>query len=200
MEDPGVPPGARGAAAGRDGKGGPRKKFFVRRRKVCKFCAEKIEYIDWKDIKMLQGFIPERGKILPRRISGTCALHQRKLQTAIKRARSIALLAVRDGLGLEGMTSPEAGTRRLPSPLGRYELPLAALAASAAFSAVFVVPIVGILGVPLAAVPPVRLAHRQGLVPGMTACAVAVGGRARPRLGRGRASGPVSRWPSWRPA
>ena len=88
----GRPTGARGAAAGRVGKGGPRKKFFVRRRKVCKFCAEKIEYIDWKDIKMLQGFIPERGKILPRRISGTCALHQRKLQTAIKRARSIALL------------------------------------------------------------------------------------------------------------
>ena len=83
--------GARGAA-GRDGKGGPRKKFFVRRRKVCKFCAEKLEYIDWKDVKLLQGFIPERGKILPRRISGTCALHQRKLQTAIKRARSIALL------------------------------------------------------------------------------------------------------------
>ena len=84
--------GARGAAVGKDGKAGPRKKFFVRRRKVCKFCAEKIEYIDWKDVKMLQGFIPERGKILPRRISGTCALHQRKLQTAIKRARSIALL------------------------------------------------------------------------------------------------------------
>ena len=83
----GRPTGARGAAAGKDGKGGPRKKFFVRRRKVCKFCAEKIE-----DVKMLQGFIPERGKILPRRISGTCALHQRKLQTAIKRARSIALL------------------------------------------------------------------------------------------------------------
>jgi small subunit ribosomal protein S18 len=88
----GRPAGGRAGAAGRDGKAGPRKKFFVRRRKVCKFCAEKIEYIDWKDIKMLQGFIPERGKILPRRISGTCALHQRKLQTAIKRARSIALL------------------------------------------------------------------------------------------------------------
>jgi hypothetical protein len=50
----------RGAAAGRDGKGGPRKKFFVRRRKVCKFCAEKLEYIDWKDVKLLQGFIPEQ--------------------------------------------------------------------------------------------------------------------------------------------
>jgi small subunit ribosomal protein S18 len=88
---PGGRPGGRGAAS-RDGKAGGRKKFFVRRRKVCKFCAEKIEYIDWKDVKLLQGFIPERGKILPRRISGTCALHQRKLQTAIKRARSIALL------------------------------------------------------------------------------------------------------------
>jgi small subunit ribosomal protein S18 len=84
--------GPRTGPGARDAKGGPRKKFFVRRRKVCKFCAEKLEYIDWKDIKLLQGFIPERGKILPRRISGTCALHQRKLQTAIKRARSIALL------------------------------------------------------------------------------------------------------------
>ena len=71
---------------------GGRKKFFVRRRKVCKFCVEKIDYIDWKDLKTLQGFIPERAKILPRRISGVCSLHQRKLQTAIKRARAVALL------------------------------------------------------------------------------------------------------------
>ena len=57
------------------------------------FCSfEKIEYIDFKDVKTLQQFIPERGKILPRRISGTCALHQRKLQNAIKRARIAALL------------------------------------------------------------------------------------------------------------
>ena len=84
--------GGRGASGSREGKPTARKKFFVRRRKVCKFCAEKLEYVDWKDIKLLQSFIPERGKILPRRISGTCALHQRKLQTAIKRARSIALL------------------------------------------------------------------------------------------------------------
>jgi small subunit ribosomal protein S18 len=68
------------------------RKVFFRRRKVCKFCADKIDYIDYKDVKLLQQFIPERSKILPRRISGTCALHQRKLQTAIKRARSIALL------------------------------------------------------------------------------------------------------------
>ena len=82
----------RGGSREREGKPSGRKKFFVGRRKVCRFCAEKLEYVDWKDVKLLQSFIPERGKILPRRISGTCALHQRKLQTAIKRARSIALL------------------------------------------------------------------------------------------------------------
>ena len=71
---------------------GGKKKFFYRRKRVCKFCVEKIEYIDFKDVKTLQQFIPERGKILPRRISGTCALHQRKLQNAIKRARIAALL------------------------------------------------------------------------------------------------------------
>ena len=84
--------GGRGGAAGRDGKGGPRKKFFVRRRKVCKFCADKIDDINYKDVKLLAPFVPERGKILPRRISGTCAMHQRKLQVAIKRARQIALI------------------------------------------------------------------------------------------------------------
>jgi small subunit ribosomal protein S18 len=68
------------------------KKVFFRRRKVCKFCADKIPYIDYKDVKLLSGFVPERGKILPRRISGTCARHQRPLQQAIKRARHLALL------------------------------------------------------------------------------------------------------------
>lgn len=76
----------------RGGPGGGKKRFFYRRKRVCKFCVEKIEYVDYKDVKMLQQFIPERGKILPRRISGTCALHQRKLQNAIKRARIMALL------------------------------------------------------------------------------------------------------------
>lgn len=86
------------AGGGDDRRGGPggapggKKKFFYRRKRVCKFCVEKIEYVDFKDIKTLQQFIPERGKILPRRISGTCALHQRKLQNAIKRARIAALL------------------------------------------------------------------------------------------------------------
>ena len=84
--------GDRGPRRGGPGGGGGKKKFFYRRKRVCKFCVEKIEYIDFKDVKTLQQFIPERGKILPRRISGTCALHQRKLQNAIKRARIAALL------------------------------------------------------------------------------------------------------------
>jgi small subunit ribosomal protein S18 len=71
---------------------GKRKGGFIRRRRVCKFCAEKIDHIDYKDVKLLQGFIPERGKILPRRISGTCATHQRMLAEAVKRARNVALL------------------------------------------------------------------------------------------------------------
>ncbi|HXU46292.1 MAG TPA: 30S ribosomal protein S18 [Thermoanaerobaculia bacterium] len=68
------------------------KKVFFRRRKVCKFCADRIEHVDYKDTKLLQGFVPERAKILPRRISGTCARHQRLLQQAIKRARHLALV------------------------------------------------------------------------------------------------------------
>ena len=63
-----------------------------KRKKVCIFCEDKIAYIDYKDSAKLRKFISERGKILPRRISGTCAKHQRELNTAIKRARQVALL------------------------------------------------------------------------------------------------------------
>lgn len=89
--------GGRGGAGkdkdGKDGKGGRRGGGgFFRRRRVCKFCVDKIDYINYKDVKLLAGFIPERGKIQPRRISGVCALHQRGLQTAIKRARQLALI------------------------------------------------------------------------------------------------------------
>ena len=83
--------GGRGGGKGAGDKGGGRRTFF-RRRRVCKFCAEKIDYINYKDVRLLMPFLPERGKIQPRRISGTCALHQRKLQTAIKRARQLALI------------------------------------------------------------------------------------------------------------
>ena len=84
--------GGRGKSSSQQqGKGEQRRPMF-RRRKVCKFCAERIDDINYKDMRMLSGFVPERGKVLPRRISGTCALHQRKLRTAIMRARQIALL------------------------------------------------------------------------------------------------------------
>ena len=94
--------GGGGGGAGGRGRGrgdkkagdkvqGQRRPMF-RRRKVCKFCADKIDDINYKDAKLIGPFVPERGKILPRRISGTCAMHQRKLQTAIKRARQIALI------------------------------------------------------------------------------------------------------------
>ena len=62
------------------------------RRKVCSFCVDKVEHIDYKDVAKLRRFITERGKILPRRISGNCAKHQRRVTVAIKRARNIALL------------------------------------------------------------------------------------------------------------
>ena len=63
-----------------------------RRRKVCAFCVDKAESIDYKDVNKLRKFVTERGKILPRRISGTCAKHQRELTSSIKRSRNIALL------------------------------------------------------------------------------------------------------------
>ena len=62
------------------------------RRKVCSFCVDKVQEIDYKDAAKLRKFITDRGKILPRRISGTCAKHQRQLTIAIKRARNVALL------------------------------------------------------------------------------------------------------------
>lgn len=63
------------------------------RRRFCRFCADKTEFIDYKDIKTLRSFITERGKILPRRMTGVCAVHQRNLTEAIKRARNIAILS-----------------------------------------------------------------------------------------------------------
>lgn len=62
------------------------------RKKICRFCSDKIEEIDYKDIKRLRNLITERGKIIPRRISGNCARHQRRLGIAIRRARNIALM------------------------------------------------------------------------------------------------------------
>ncbi len=67
------------------------RKFF-RRKKVCKFCVEKIDDINYKEVRLLQQFVAERGKIVPRRLTGVCTPHQRRLTAAIKRARNIALL------------------------------------------------------------------------------------------------------------
>ena len=64
----------------------------MRRKKVCQFCSDKTEVIDYKDVEKLKKYVTERGKILPKRITGTCAMHQREVTTAIKRARIVALL------------------------------------------------------------------------------------------------------------
>ncbi|MBN1485236.1 MAG: 30S ribosomal protein S18 [Chloroflexia bacterium] len=79
--------GNRGGGRGQSHRGGQRG-----RRKVCGFCVDRIEHIDYKDAKRLQRYVSERGKILPRRRTGTCAKHQRALAVAIKRARHMALL------------------------------------------------------------------------------------------------------------
>ena len=84
------PPRAGGPGGGREGGPGGRKYF--RRKKVCKFCVEKIDFIDYKDYRTLGQFVAESGKIVPRRLTGVCTPHQRRLSVAIKQARNIALL------------------------------------------------------------------------------------------------------------
>src|SRR5262249_10335883 len=75
---------------GREERGGPRRR--PGRRKVCRFCADKDSRIDYKDARGLGNYLTERGKIIPSRITGTCSRHQRQLTTALKRARTVALL------------------------------------------------------------------------------------------------------------
>ena len=82
-------PGARG----RTGPGGAPQRRRFPRRKVCRFCVDHVHYIDFKNYRLLREFLTERGKIMPRRITGTCAFHQRMLTTAIKRARTMALIS-----------------------------------------------------------------------------------------------------------
>lgn len=74
------------------GSGGPGGRKYFRRKKVCKFCVEKIDSINYKDVRLLAQFVAESGKIVPRRLSGVCTPHQRRLSSAIKLARNIALL------------------------------------------------------------------------------------------------------------
>ncbi|HXY15925.1 MAG TPA: 30S ribosomal protein S18 [Terriglobales bacterium] len=83
----------RSGPGGPGGRGeGPGGRKYFRRKKVCKFCVEKIEAINYKDIRLLAQFVAESGKIVPRRLSGVCTPHQRRLSSAIKQARNIALL------------------------------------------------------------------------------------------------------------
>jgi small subunit ribosomal protein S18 len=83
---------SRGPRPGGPGGGREGGRKFFRRKKVCKFCVEKIESINYKDVRLLAGFVAESGKIVPRRLTGVCTPHQRRLSTAIKQARNIALL------------------------------------------------------------------------------------------------------------
>jgi len=94
--------GGRPVAASQRPTGGDKaiatgKKQYFRRRKVCRFCVEKIDDINYKDVRMLSAFITEKGKIVPRRLSGVCAPHQRRLSEAVKQARNIVLLPFTTG-------------------------------------------------------------------------------------------------------
>ncbi len=88
--DRGGRPGG-GRPVGRRPSGGGGRRFF-RRRKVCRFCVERMDHIDYKDVKVIGQFIGERGKVLPKRLTGVCPPHQRQLKVALKRARNIALI------------------------------------------------------------------------------------------------------------
>jgi small subunit ribosomal protein S18 len=90
----GPPREGRFGGGGGAGGGGPRrgKRQYFRKKKVCRFCVDKVDFIDYKKGDMLQSFVQDRGKIMPRRMTGTCSKHQRWLGVAIKRARNIALL------------------------------------------------------------------------------------------------------------
>ena len=80
------------AARNENTEGQQQKAFPHRKKKICVFCAEKIEHIDYKDVPRIRKNLSERSKILPRRVTGTCAKHQRQLTEAVKRARTIALI------------------------------------------------------------------------------------------------------------
>src|SRR3989475_11877442 len=118
----GAPPRREGGGGGRreggpgGGPGGPRrgKRQFFRKKKVCKFCVEKMDLIDYKRADILSQFVQERGKILPRRMTGVCARHQRWLGVAIKRARNIALLPFAGSAA--GSSAPRAVEPAKPPP------------------------------------------------------------------------------------
>jgi len=97
-ESKGRPGSAGQRPTGGDKAVATQKKQYFRRKKVCRFCVERIDDINYKDVRMLSSFISERGKITPRRISGVCTPHQRRLSEAIKQARNIALIPFAAGI------------------------------------------------------------------------------------------------------
>ena len=109
-----------GPGSGPGGPGGPRrgKRQYFRKKKVCKFCVEKMDFIDYKRADILSQFVQERGKILPRRMTGVCSRHQRWLGEAIKRARNIALLPFAgSAAGTHApRVAPPAGTHASATP------------------------------------------------------------------------------------
>jgi small subunit ribosomal protein S18 len=109
------------------GPGGPRrgKRQYFRKKKVCKFCVEKMDFIDYKRADILSQFVQERGKILPRRMTGVCSRHQRWLGEAIKRARNIALLPFAgSAAGTQApRVAPPAGTHA-PAPVAAAPAPV----------------------------------------------------------------------------
>jgi small subunit ribosomal protein S18 len=130
------------------GPGGPRrgKRQYFRKKKVCKFCVEKMDFIDYKRADILSQFVQERGKILPRRMTGVCSRHQRWLGVAIKRARNIALLP---------FAGSAAGTQQPRAVVA----PAAAAAAGTAASAPAAAP--SHASTPAAAAPPVATAPTE---------------------------------------
>jgi small subunit ribosomal protein S18 len=128
---PGGAPRREGGPSGGRREGGPGgpggrprgKRQYFRKKKVCKFCVEKIDFIDYKRADILSQFVQERGKILPRRMTGVCARHQRGLGVAIKRARNIALLPFSGSAA--GTQAPRAVTPGAHPPGAAHPAPAA---------------------------------------------------------------------------
>ena len=127
-------PRREGGPGGPGGPGGrPRgKRQYFRKKKVCKFCVEKMDFIDYKRADILSQFVQERGKILPRRMTGVCARHQRWLGVAIKRARNIALMPFAgSAAGTQAPRVAAPGGAHAPAPGGSHAAPPAAHSAPA---------------------------------------------------------------------
>src|SRR2546430_17107010 len=113
-----VPAGARPARRRRPGEFGAGRKFTPRR-KVCQFCVDKIKEVDYKDLGRLRRFLSDRGKIEPRRKTGTCAAHQRSLNVALKRARMLAMLPfTAEHIRITGVPLREPGSGPFRGPRG----------------------------------------------------------------------------------